>query len=101
MFKTKASRRQEERLQAYYGYSNKAAVQALAMRLLEWAAEHAKNGRRIGSMDGEQFQALEIETRRMMEQRKEAEQEREDMSAWCAPGQSVPEMLQRAAERDC
>ena len=31
---------------------------------------------------------------------RDAAQEREDMQAWCAPSQSVREMLARAAERD-
>jgi len=89
-----------ERLKDYYGYSEKVAVYGLAVRLLGWAAEHAANGRRIGFMDGEQFRELEMETRRMREQRAEVEQERADMRAWCAPNQSVSEMLRRAAERE-
>jgi len=52
------------------------------------------------TLDGEQFRELEMETRRMREQRAEVEQERAALRAWCAPNQSVSEMLWRAAERD-
>ena len=51
----------------------------------------------IWNSKGAAMAGMKTETRR---RNRDAAQEREDMQAWCVPGQSVREMLARAAERD-
>jgi hypothetical protein len=60
----------------------------------------------LADICGERFEAktlgqlMRLLRARLLEEKRLARSEKEDLSAWCAPGQSVAEMLARAAERD-